>query len=906
MPVESGQTLLHYRIVDKLGEGGMGVVWKATDTTLDRDVAIKILPDALAQDPERLARFEREAKSLAALNHPNIAAIHSVHEAPSDQGSVRFLAMELVPGEDLSERLERGPIPIDEALEILGQIATGLDAAHVAGLVHRDLKPANVKLTADHKVKILDFGLAKAWGGDGASASADPSLSPTMTSAGTMAGMILGTAAYMSPEQARGYAVDQRADVWALGVIFYEMLTGRRLFEGETVSDILAGVLKTDPDFDHLPSATPPAARRLLRRCLARDPQQRLHHMGDARLEIEEARLEPAPTAEGDAISAPTKASSGRERIAWVVVVLALLAVLVAAVLRPGSTPEPPRVQSTLMPPDGWDFAPGPPLAVSRDGRQVAFVAYPRSDNEEAAAGSVGIWVRDLSSTESRRLADADTDSNPFWSHDGRWIGFYANGMLNKIEADGGPVIPICEATNGRGGTWNEAGTIVFQRAWNEGLMTVPAGGGTAQPLTTLDKERFHIAHRWPRFLPDGRHFLFFVVSTTNPLTSEYSGIYIGSLDSDRTQFLLKTESRAVYAAGHLLYRAGSTLMAHPFDVSKLGFTGDPFPVASDVPGGAISWGGAQFGASEAEVLVHLRGTQSSNTVLTWRDHDGNALETIGEPDNYWSPALSHDGSRLAVEIGTDASDVWIFDLERESRTRFTFETASDRHPLWSPDDGRLAYSSAQKAEGEIWVRPTSGQGDARLVFTAGTSIALTDWSNDGRLILFDYQQLVGDDDLDIWALDMETLEARAYVSGRFSQGEARLSPDGRWVAYSSDESGKNEVYVQGFPQADGRWMVSNDGGARGAYTPVWGDDGRELFYKRGNSVLAIPLTPGAGFAFGTPRPIFDLIVKSGAGSRLVVTDDGQRILCNELPPADPSKSGARLIQNWSTALAVR
>ncbi len=436
--------------------------------------------------------------------------------------------------------------------------------------------------------------------------------------------------------------------------------------------------------------------------------------------------------------------------------------------------------------------------------------------------------------------------------------------------------------------------------------MKVPAGGGTPQPLTTLDKDRFDIAHRWPHFLPDGRQFLFYVVSTTNPVTSEHSGIYVGSLDSGETRFLLKSESRAAYANGHLLYRAGSTLMAHPFDLSTLGFSGDPIPVASDVTGGAISWGGAQFGAAEADVLVHLRGTQSSNTVLTWRDQDGNVLDTIGEPDNYWSPALSHDGSRLAVEIGTDASDVWIFDLERDSRTRFSFDTASDRHPLWSPDDELLAYASAQEAEGEIWVRPTSGLGDARLVFTAGTNIVLTDWSSDGRLIFFDYQQLVGDNDLDVWVLDMQTLEAKPYISGKFAQGGARLSPDGRWLAYFSSESGTNEIYVQRFPEADGRWMVSSDGDDRGAYWPTWGDDGRELFYTTGDSVLAIPVTPGGGFPFGTPRTLFGVIVKSGVGSGLVVTDKGQRILCNELSPTDPSKSGVRLIQNWSAALAKR
>ena len=902
--MQPGKDLLHYHLTEKLGEGGMGVVWKATDTTLGRDVAIKILPADFAADEERLARFDREARLLASLNHPNIAGIFGIHKAPAAEGqpATHFLAMELIPGEDLSQRLLNGPLPIEQALRTAREIATGLEAAHDNGVIHRDLKPANVKLTKDGQAKVLDFGLAKA--ADAASAaSGNPSLSPTMTSAGTQAGMILGTATYMSPEQAAGQPVDRRCDIWSFGVVLHELLTGKRLFDGETISHTLAAVLRAEIDLTDLPKQTPPPVERLIRRCLERDPARRLRDIGEARILLDDVLSgrvdEPRP--EG---GAATTAPAGKGRFVWMALALLSLVAMATMALWPERMPaRAPMVQSILMAPPGWDFAPGPPLAVSRDGRQVAFVAYPRADNEDSGAGSIGVWARDLDSTEARRLADADTDSNPFWSPDGRWIGFYASGKLNKIEADGGPVIPICEATNGRGGTWNEAGTIIFQQAWNDGLMQVPAGGGIPQRLTTLDKDRFHIAHRWPHFLPDGRHFLFYVVSTTNPVTSEHSGIYVGSLDSDQTQFLLKTESRAAYSGGHLLYRVGSTLMAHPFDLSNLGFTGDPFPVASDVPGGAISWGGAQFGASEADVLVHLRGTQSSNTVLTWRDHDGNLLETIGEPGNYWDPALSHDGRRLALAIGTDASDIWIYDLERDSRTRFSFETASDRQPLWSPDDGRLAYTSAQKAEGEIWVRPTSGQGDAQLVFTAGTSIALTDWSNDGRLLLFDYQQLVGDNDLDIWVLDMQTLEARAYLSGKFSQSTARLSPDGEWIAFESEESGKSEIYVQGFPEADGRWMISNDGGGRGAYAPVWGDDGRELFYKRGNSVLAIPVTPGAGFSFGTPQTLFDLIVKSGVGSSLVITDKGQRILCNELPPADPSKLGARLIQNWSSTL---
>ncbi|MDB4324706.1 serine/threonine-protein kinase [bacterium] len=904
--MQPAKDLLHYHLTEKLGEGGMGVVWKATDTTLGREVAIKILPADFAADEERLARFEREARLLASLNHPNIAGIFGIHKVPAADGqpATHFLAMELVPGEELAERLVNGPLPLEQALRTALEIATGLEAAHESGVIHRDLKPANVKLTKDGQAKVLDFGLAKAAEG-AATASGNVSLSPTMTSAGTQAGMILGTASYMSPEQASGQPTDRRCDIWSFGVVLHELLTGNRLFESETVSHTLAAVLRAEIDLDDLPKQIPSRVEQLIRRCLERNPARRLRDIGEARILLDDElsgradELQPVD-------DAPPVVVAGKGRFAWMALALVSLVgmlTMAAMTLRPESTPPSPVVQSILMAPSGWDFAPGAPLAVSRDGRQVAFVAYPRADNEEAGAGSIGLWVRDLDSTEARRLADADTASNPFWSPDGRWIGFYANGQLNKIEADGGPVVPICSATDGRGGTWSESGTIVFQRAWNEGLMQVPAGGGTPEPLTTLDRDRRHIAHRWPAFLPDGRHFLFYVVSTTNPITSEFSGIYIGSLDSDQTRFLLKAESRALYSSGHLLYRAGSTLMAHPFDLSTLELAGDRLPVASDVTGGAISWGGAQFGASEDDVLVHLRGRQAAQSVLTWRDHDGNLLETIGEPGGYWDPALSNDGSRLAVAVGTDAADIWIYELERDARKRVTFDPADDRQPLWSPNDRRLAYSSAQQDAGEIWIAPTSGEGDAQLVYTAGTSITLSDWSNDGRLIFFDYQQLVGDNDLDIWVFDLQTSEAREYLSGKFSQSSARLSPDGEWLAFESEESGNSEIYVQRFPEADGRWVVSNDGGVRGAYTPVWGDDGRELFYLRGNSLQSVPVTPGAGFAFGTPQTLFGVIVKSGGANGIVVTDNGQRILTNELPPADPNKAGARLIQNWATSV---
>jgi Tol biopolymer transport system component len=889
-----GKTLAHYEITGPLGKGGMGEVYRARDTKLGRNVAIKVLPSEMSGDPERLARFDREARTLATLQHANIASTYGFETAED----VRFLVMELVDGEDLSERLQRGAMPVEEVVDLAVQLAEGLAAAHAVGVIHRDLKPANIKISSDGKLKILDFGLARAYSDDQGSQS-DLEHSPTIT-AMTQAGVILGTAAYMSTEQARGKRVDHRADIWAFGVVLFEMLTGRRLFEGETVSDTLAGVLRADLPWEQRPKKTTPTVRRLLERCLERDPSRRLQAIAEARIAFEDLKAGRSDetvrqtTAKGDS-------RFGRERLAWVVTVVALVAVLaVTAFLRdPG--PEKPLIQSTLMPPEGWDFAPASPFAISPDGSQIVFVAVARPENEAAAAGANSIWIRDLALPEARRLASADGDAYPFWSPDGRWLGFFADGKLNKIEARGGPVVPLCEATDGRGGTWNEAGMIIFQRDWSEGLMKVPAGGGTPEPLTTLNKDRFDVAHRWPHFLPDGRQFLFYLVSTTNPVASEHSGIYIGSLDSSESRLLLRSESRALYARGHLLYRVGSTLMAHPFDVSGQRLTGDPTPVATDIPGGAISWGGAQFGTSEADVLVHMRGAGATRTLLTWRDRSGKILKTVGDPAGYWEPRLSHDGTRIAVAVGQDVADIWIYDLEREMRTRFTFDPVDDRTPLWSPDDSQLAFSSTRNAEGEIYVRPTSGQGDVKLLFTANEQIELTDWSNDGRVILFNRIN-PGEGGSDIWMLDMQTSEAMPLLSGNWLE-DARISPDGKWLAFASDESGTSEIYVQSFPTAAGRWMVSSDAGPGPSSRPVWRGDSRELYYLRGGAVVAVPVTGDATFSFGTPRTLFSVSVTT-ASANYAVSENGQRILTNELPPADQSKVGARLIQNWTRALA--
>jgi Tol biopolymer transport system component len=888
-----GKRFAHYEIIGSIGKGGMGEVYRARDTKLGRDVAIKVLPTEMSGDPERLARFDREARTLATLQHANIASIYGFESADN----VRFLAMELVDGEDLSQRLQSGSIAVDEVVDLGVQLAEGLAAAHAVGIIHRDLKPANIKISSEGRLKILDFGLARTHVDEHASGT-DLQHSPTLTGM-TQAGVILGTAAYMSPEQARGKRADHRSDIWAYGVVLFEMLTGKRLFEGETASDTLAGVLRADVPWDELPHNTPPTLRRLMKRCLERDVSRRLQATAEARIALEDLK---AGRSDESAVApaAGRDVRWGRERLSWMLAVVVLAVVVAAMAFRRTDAPMQPLVQSTLLPPPGWDFAPASPFAVSPDGSQIAYVATARPGNESTAAGSNSIWIRDLALPEPRQLAGTDGDAFPFWSPDGRWLGFFADGKLNKIEARGGPVIPLCDATDGRGGTWSADGIILFQKAWSEGLMKVAASGGTPEPLTTLNKEHSDVAHRWPHFLPDGQHFLFYVVSTTNPIKSEYSGIYLGSLESKDVRLLLKSESRALYARGHLLYRAGSTLMAHPFDASKLEFTGDPVPVAADVPGGAVSWGGAEFGTSESGVLAHLRGAGAASTLLQWRDRGGKVLEIISDPSTYYGPRLSHDGTRIASAVGRDVGDIWIYDVERDMRTRFTFDPLDERSPVWSPDDSHLAFVLWRSGAGEIYVRPTSGQGDATLLFTAGPQIELTDWSKDGRLMFFN-QMNPSAGGSDIWTLDVQKAEARPLLSGSWF-ASARLSPDGKWLAFTSDESGKSEIYVQSFPTAGGRWMVSSDDAPGFASLPTWSPDGRELFYLRGSEIVAVPVTAAASFSFGTPTILFGVSVTSVSGD-YSVSDDGQRILTNELPPTDQSKIGAGLILNWPRAL---
>jgi len=907
VPLKSGQTLAHYRISRKLGEGGMGEVWAATDTRLNRSAAIKALPASVAGDGDRLARFKREAQLLAALNHPNIAAIYGLEEA----GGSPYLALELVEGDDLSTRIERGPVPADEALEIALQIAAALEEAHDKGIVHRDLKPANIKLTADGRVKVLDFGLAKALSGDptGSVSNLNLTASPTMTGTmGTQAGVILGTAAYMSPEQARGRTVDRRADVWAFGVILYEMLTGERLFRGKTVTDVIATVVTREPDWSKLPPDVPLAMRRVMKRCLQKDPRIRLRDIGDAALELRE---EPDEGAAGNG-NAVAPAPAGMRR-GWLfgAAGLVLGAILGYAILAPtgsGRSDVAPT-WSNLAPPPGTviDFVRF--LAISPDGRRVVFVAAAEPGTRPV------LWIRDLGSEEVHPLPGTEDANQPFWSPDSRSIGYFAGRKLRRIEASGGVSRVLADAGNApRGACWGADGTILYVPDWSEPVYRIDASGGAPEVLTKINEERLELSHRWPQLLPGGENFLYFVVSTypainpDNPAPDDQSGLYIGSFDGAEPRLLQTARSRAVYRDGSLLYVEDGILTARPFDVKSLSFTGDPVTIASEVTqsAGAL-WGNALFSASDEGTLLFVRGAPENRTItqLTWRDREGRKLRTVGEPRSFNSLRLSGDGTRAAVGTG-DPADIWIYDLERGNTTRFTFDPGNDDFPVWSPDDASILFSSSRVIPGErftpgsLFRKATSGLEPEEYLENlgaTGASVVTTDWSSDGKYVASTGQRQGTGSDLLIFSLEEAKFDT--FLQTEDTEQSGKFSPNGQWLAYESDESGRYEVYVRGFPGPGGKWQVSTNGGVM----PVWRRDGRELFYVSADrKLMSVTIDGDGAFRYDTPRPLFDFggWVTDDGWSNYDVAPAGDRFLILEgLENAGTSEAAVTLVQGW-------
>ena len=891
MGLTPGTRLHAYEITAAIGAGGMGEVYRARDTRLGRDVAIKVLPSDVAIDTDRLVRFEREAQILASLNHPNIAAIYGVEDA----AGVPALVMELVDGPTLADRIVSGPIPIDDVLPIARQIADALEAAHEQGIIHRDLKPANIKVRPDGAVKVLDFGLAKALD-PAASHGGSAMNSPTVSMHATRAGIILGTAAYMAPEQARGKALDRRVDIWAFGVVLYEMLCGTRLFGGEEISDTLALVLTNEPDWTALPANTPQPIHRLLRRCLDKDPKRRLASASDARLEIADALREPVDHA---VRPAPTAVRSVRlwQTIAALVTLVAV--VLLAWMFRPSALEPVNRVDVPL--PEG--LTRGDYIAVSPDGRKVVLVAGPPS----------GLWLRDLGSLEWRRLPGTEGGQNPFWSPDSRYVAFVVGAQLKKVDTTGGPPETVCTVpgTVVASGSWNRDGVIVFG-SWGGGsggpLWRVSQAGGTATALTEVDIAKGERYHTWPTFLEDGTHFLYF---RSGP--PEISGIYAGALDTrpaDQSKTrILANQLTPNYANGHVFFMRATTMMAQPFDRQRLQLTGAPVAIADAI---RTTWYGTEvFSVSSGGSLAYATASAVENSQLTWVDRQGKVISTVGSPSLDGAVSLSPDEKRAVVrDAAYDVpGDLWTVDLSSGRRTRLTFNRNNYSPGVWSPDGARIAYSGGNLGD-TVYVKASSGTSDEiALLKEAGTRHFVTSWSRDGRFLLY-HTENAPKTGYDVWALPLGGDRKPVLLFGdSFNEWAARFSPDGRWIVYASTETGGGDLFVRPFTVSAsgepasgvGKWQVSRGAGN----WPVWRADQEILFsggfpWVPGSAVMAATVhSSRAALETGVPQRLF---ASSGVGA-WDVTADGQRFLIAMPLVQRAAPTSINLILNWPALL---
>ncbi|PWT85421.1 MAG: hypothetical protein C5B57_02960 [Blastocatellia bacterium] len=892
----TGSRLGAYEIVSPLGSGGMGEVYRARDTKLGRDVALKILPHAFTTDSDRLVRFEREARVLAALNHPHIGAIYGLEES----GGNHALVLEMVDGSTLADRLAKGPLPITETLSIAAQIAEALETAQAAGIVHRDLKPANIKVTPAGVVKVLDFGLAKLRRpGD---AGNDLSQSPTVTVAGTSEGVILGTAAYMSPEQARGQAVDKRTDIWAFGCVLYEMLTGRMAFRGATLSDTLASVLEHEPSWNDLPATVPPAVHRLLHRCLEKDLARRMRDAGDVRIEIDDA------LATHTSVSAAMRPAASRPVRQWLALSVGVIAVVSGSWfwIRFSRNVSPAReVQASRFtiqfPPDSpmlGAVGVGSQIALSADGGLLVFTA-------RAVEGTNHLYLRRFDQLESRRIPGTEGAVDPFFSTDGQSVGFFAGQKLMRVTLSGDPPQTICELdtpTAGFGASWSSDGSILFAKAGG-GLWRVPSVGGLPTAVTHLKEKE--IDHLWPEVLPGGKAVLFEVMTDSGS-----SQIYAQSLDTGERRAIGPGVAPHYLTSGHIVYGVGSSLFALPFNAARLQVTGPPVRVVDNV----FSKGGAgpvlqAAVSSRAGSLAFIPAAPPLQT-LVWVDRMGNERPLNLPTRSYFQPRLAPDEQRLAVMIAGEnySLDVWLWDFARNTLSRLT-DDGGHNYLLWTPNGRRVSFLSnsgpiGSGSRGQItWKRVDDSSAPVDTLLSGQTAGPPLSWAPDGRTLAFVNVHPVTRQD--IWTLTLDGKEQpRLFLRTRFAEGGPVFSPDGRWLAYVSDESGRSEVYVQPFPGPGEKIPVSTDGG----YEIAWPRKAHELFYRSGNAMMAVDVTTGATFTSSKPRHLFDgrFARSSAVWPNYDVTADGQRFIMAKSAEEFTSPMQMTVVLNWSEELKQR
>jgi eukaryotic-like serine/threonine-protein kinase len=908
-----GKTLRHYQITGQLGKGGMGEVYRAKDQKLGRDVAIKVLPEEFAIDTDRVARFQREAKLLASLNHANIAAIHGLEES----GGTNFLVLELVEGETLADRIKAGPVPVEEALKLALQIAEALEAAHEKGVIHRDLKPANIKVTPDGKVKVLDFGLAKAFTGE--QADLNLSNSPTLSNAATQQGVILGTAAYMPPEQARGKAVDKRADIWAFGCVLFEMLTGRVAFSGRDVTEILAAVIRAEPEWTSLPANLHWRLREVLERCLEKEPKNRYSGINDARVDIQKALADPSGMFV-QRVAGEESRTRLRTILPWVVAMLGIILTGVAVwILKPTPPPELKRVMRfDYELPAGQQFnrsAAGAILyqfAVSPDGSKFAYRT------------TEGLYLRSVEALDARLIAGTDKDSvGPFFSPDGQWLGYFSQSdqKLRKVAISGGASIVLCDVSAITGNTsWNSDNTIVYTDAAH-GIMRVPADGGTPETLikgsyANIAKDGFPLAMQ---MLPDGKTLLF-----TNPFIGGVADhqIVVQSLNSGERKVLFKGGVNARYLpTGHIAYTLPNNntgnLFAVPFDLAKLEVTGGPVSILEGVKGMAFSESGTLVYVSQPAVAAGASSATSSVSTLVWVDRQGKEESLGAAPDAYGDLKISPDGTKVAYSIAGGNRAIWIWDIPHKTPTKLTFDPDGDFNPIWTPDGNRIVFRSSRGGGfGGVYWKSAAGIGEDELLASKPDRTILPwSFSRDGKTLAL-IEMSMAPQGLDIGILSMEgKREIKELLQEKNLELEPKISPDGRYVAYQSDESGKGEIYVRSFPEVNkGKWQVSNGGG----HSPLWSPDGRELFYHSGDAIMAVDVETAPTFKRGNPKTLFQGTYSSAPFQKVVSTPwdihpNGKRFLmikpaasASATPTAASPQQKITIVVNWFEELKQR